>query len=53
MFVWLSRLGISHFGILDPNFKTGYYTGIGRALHLIDKDANKKEEDDSDAAADD
>ena len=53
MFNWLSRLGINHFGILDPHFKTGYYTGIGRALYLIEKNENKKDEEDSDAGADD
>lgn len=36
MFNWLSKLPISHFGVLDPKFRRGYYTGIGKALFKID-----------------
>ncbi len=49
MFTWLTRLGVCHFGVLNPNFPTGYYSGIGRALYLISKDSQEtKNENDSD-----
>lgn len=37
MFNWMSKMVISHFGILNPNFKRGMYTGIGQAWMLIEK----------------
>lgn len=42
MFTWLSRMPISHFGILDPRYMRGFYTGIGRAVYLLDAQ-NKKD----------
>ena len=54
MFIWMSRLATCHFGVLDPTFPTGYYSGIGRALYLIDKDSEQtKPENDSDEHGDD
>ena len=55
MFIWMSRLATCHFGVLDPTFPTGYYSGIGRALYLIDKDSEEqtKPENDSDEHGDD
>lgn len=47
MFNWLARLPINHFGVLDPRYVRGYYTGIGRALYKIEclnKDIKKVEE---------
>ncbi|CAF1040105.1 unnamed protein product [Brachionus calyciflorus] len=59
MFNWLSKLPINHYGILDPKYMRGYYTGIGRALYKIDclnKELNNKnpaEEDDDSTGCDD
>ena len=36
MFVWLTRMCICHFGVLDPKFMRGAYTGVGRAKYLIE-----------------
>ena len=36
MFTWLAKLPISHFGILDPNYMRGAYTGVGRANQLFE-----------------
>jgi hypothetical protein len=52
MFTWLSRLCTCHFNILNPNFPTGYYTGIGRALHLIEQDKQKTKNEDSEGEDD-
>lgn len=49
MFIWMSKMPISHFGVLNPTFMRGYYTGVGRALYLLDqlnkKDSIKDEEE--------
>ena len=37
MFNWLKKLPISHFGVLDPSYIRGSYTGVGRALYLIEQ----------------
>lgn len=42
MFKWLSKLPISHYGHLDPSYMRGYYTGVGRALYLLEKLNNNK-----------
>ena len=52
MFIWLSRLSACHFGVLNPNFPTGYYTGIGRALYLIEQDIQKNKNEESDGEED-
>lgn len=44
MFKWLCTLTLSHFGVLDPNYKRGFYTGVGRAKHLLDM-VNKKSDE--------
>lgn len=55
MFTWLSRMCICHFGIMDPKFMRGAYTGIGRASYLVEqlnglasKNKSAKNEDSSD-----
>ena len=52
MFFWLSRLCTCHFGVLNPNFPTGYYTGIGRALYLIEQDKQKTKNEESEVEDD-
>ena len=36
MFVWLTRMCICHFGVLDPKYMRGAYTGVGRANYLVE-----------------
>ena len=54
MFKWLSKMIISHFGVLNPSFMRGYYTGVGRALYLLEQLNNsnsptrKEQEEDED-----
>lgn len=36
MFNWLSQMPLSHFGVLNPNYKRGWYTGTGRAWYLLE-----------------
>lgn len=37
MFVWLTKMCICHFGILDPKYMRGAYTGVGRANYLVEQ----------------
>jgi len=36
MFTWLTRMCICHFGILDPKYMRGAYTGVGRANYNLE-----------------
>lgn len=40
MFKWLSQLPISHFGVLNPNYRRGWYTGVGRAMYLLENNGD-------------
>lgn len=35
MFKWLTKLPLSHYSVLDPQFMRGSYNGIGMASHLL------------------